>query len=183
MKVLPVICAALLLAACNTDTPTAPTTTPSLAKATSVGSTATMEFGEVNRDVGSPFPPPDGHDGSFHAADKVRPYNVNISAGGSVTFLVGPFHQVSIYQAGITFEDVVPQGLEALTSPFPIPDFLVVAPTGRIASDNLTTALSFGTSTWVSPAGTFDTPGKYLVLCRVAPHFFEAHMHGYVTVK
>src|SRR5262245_46063222 len=141
MKVLPVLFAALLLAACNSDSPVTPNSAdPSFAKAAKVGSSATMEFGEVNRDVGSPFPPPDGHDGSFHAADKVRPYNVNIEAGGSVTFLVGPFHQVSIYQAGTTFEDVVPQGFESLTSPFPIPDFLIVAPTGRIASDNLTTS-------------------------------------------
>jgi plastocyanin len=139
-----------------------------------------MAFG---KDVGSPFDPAEEHDGSLHARDKVFPHQVNISAGGSVTFEVGPFHQVSIYAAGTTFEDVVPTGTEDLTAPFPIPSFLVVAPAGLIASNNLTTVLSFAPSEWVSPAGTFDTPGKYLVLCRVAPHFFEAHMHGYVTVK
>ena len=181
MKILSVICAALLLAACNTDSPTTPSTvTPSLAKAAGVGSSATMAFG---KDVGSPFDPAEGHDGSFHARDKVYPHQVNISAGGSVTFEVGPFHQVSIYAAGTKFEDVVPTGAEDLTAPFPIPDFLIVAPAGLIASNNLTTALSFAASQWVSPAGTFDTAGTYLVLCRVAPHFFEAHMHGYVTVK
>ena len=181
MKFLPVICTALLLAACNTDSPTTPSTVaPSLAKAAGVGSSATMTFG---KGVGSPFDPASGHDGSGHAADKVRPHEVNISAGGSVTFEVGPFHQVSIYEAGTTFDEVQVQGTEALTSPFPIPDFLVIAPVGLIAADNLTTSLSFATSTWVSPPGTFDSPGKYLVLCRVAPHFFEAHMHGYVTVK
>lgn len=184
MKFLPVISAALLLAACSSEIPTTPDTpTPSLAKAARVGSSATMEFGEVNHDVGSPFEPPEQHDGSFHAYDKVRPHNVNISAGGSVTFLVGPFHQVSVYEAGVKFEDVVPEGAEDLTGPFFIPQFLVIATDGLIASDNLTTSLTFGTSEWVSPAGTFDTPGKYLVLCRVAPHFFGAKMHGYVTVK
>ena len=129
------------------------------------------------------YDPAEEHDGSLHARDKVFPHQVNISAGGSVTFEVGPFHQVSIYAAGTRFEDVVPTGAEDLTAPFPIPSFLVVAPAGLIASDNLTTALSFAPSQWVSPPGTFDTPGKYLVLCWVAPHFFEAHMHGYVTVK
>jgi plastocyanin len=181
MKFLPVISAAILLAACNTDSPTTPSAVaPSLAKAAKVGSSATMAFG---KDVGSPFPPAEEHDGSLHARDKVFPHQVNISAGGSVTFEVGPFHQVSIYAAGTKFEDVVPEGVESLTAPFPIPDFLVVATDGLIASNNLTTTLSFGTSEWVSPPGTFATPGKYLVLCRVAPHFFEAHMHGYVTVK
>jgi hypothetical protein len=92
-------------------------------------------------------------------------------------------HQVSIYQPGIKFEDIVPTGAEALVAPFPAPDFLILATDGLIASDNLTTALTFGTSEWQSPPGTFDEPGKYLVLCRVAPHFFLAHMHGYVTVK
>jgi plastocyanin len=184
MRILSTLGAALLLVACNTEAPTTPTNVePSLAKAAKAGGGASMEFGEVTHNVGSPFPPPDGHDGSFHAYDKVRPHNVVIPAGGTVTFNIGAFHQVSIYEAGIKFEDVVPQGAESLTAPFPIPDFLVVAPAGLIASDNLSTALSFGTSQWVSPPGTFDTPGKYLVLCRVAPHFFEAHMHGYVTVK
>jgi plastocyanin len=184
MRFLPVILAATLLAACNTESPVTPNNPdPSFAKAARVGSSATMEFGEVTHDVGSPFPPPEEHDGSFHAYDKVRPHNVNISAGGSVTFEVGPFHQVSIYEAGITFSEVEVQGTENLTVPFFIPEFLVIAPDGLIAADNLTTSLSFGTSTWVSPPGTFDTPGKYLVLCRVAPHFFGAKMHGYVTVK
>jgi len=184
MRLIPAVCLASLLAACNSEPSTAPLhEQASLAKAAGVGSTATMEFGEVTHDVGSPFDPGEGHDGSGHAIDKVRPRTVVIAAGGSVTFSVGPFHQVSIYEAGTTAENLVIQGTEALTSPFPIPDFLILAPTGRLASDNLTTALSFGTSEWTSPAGTFDTPGKYFVMCRVAPHFFGAQMYGWVIVK
>lgn len=177
------LCLASLLVACNSEPSTAPSTVqPSLAKAAGVGSSATMEFGEVSHDVGSPFPPPDGHDASGHAQDKVRPRTVVIEAGGSVTFNIGPFHQVSIYEAGTGPEDIS-IAFESLTSPFPIPDFLIVSPTGRIASNNLTTSLSFGTSTWTSPAGTFDTPGKYFVMCRVAPHFLGAQMYGWVIVK
>ena len=179
-----VLSLAVLLVACNSESPVTPSTPEaSLAKAAGVGSSATMEFGEVTHDVGSPFDPPSGHDASGHAYDKVRPRTVVIEAGGSVTFNVGPFHQVSVYEAGTTPETVNIEGFEALTSPFPIPDFLIVAPGGRIASNNLTTALTFGTSTWVSPAGTFDTPGKYLVLCRVAPHFLGSQMYGWVIVK
>ena len=178
------VCLASLLVACNSEPPTTPTTPePSLARAAGVGSSATMEFGEVTHDVGSPFPPPDGHDASTHAQEKVRPRTVVISAGGSVTFEVGPFHQVSIYEPGTSAGNLAIQGFESLTSPFPIPDFLIVAPTGRITSNNLTTSLVFGTSTWTSPAGTFDTPGKYFVMCRVAPHFFNDQMYGWVIVK
>lgn len=182
MRFIPVICVALL-AACNSEPTTAPLTEQaSLAKASGVGSSATMEFGEVTHDVGSPFPPPDGHDASGHAQDKVRPRTVIIEAGGSVTFDVGPFHQVSIYDAGTEPEDIS-IAFESLTAPFPIPDFLIVSPAGLLASDNLTTSLTFGTSTWTSPAGTFDTPGKYFVMCRVAPHFLGAQMYGWVIVK
>jgi plastocyanin len=183
MRLIPMLCVATLLAACNSEPSTAPLSEEaSLAKAAGVGSSASMEFGEVTHDVGSPFPPPSGHDQSGHAYDKVRPRTVVIAAGGSVTFDIGPFHQVSIYQAG-TEPDDISIAFESLTSPFPIPGFLIVSPAGRIASNNLTTSLSFGTSTWTSPAGTFDTPGKYLVLCRVAPHFLGANMYGWVIVK
>jgi plastocyanin len=175
---------AFLLVACNSEPATTPSTVqPSLAKAAGVGTSATMEFGEVTHDVGSPFDPALGHDGSGHAADKVRPRTVVIEAGGSVTFDIGAFHQVSIYEAGTTAESLDIEGFESLTSPFPIPDFLIVAPDGRIASNNLTTSLIFGTSQWVSPAGTFDTPGKYFVMCRVAPHFLGSQMYGWVIVK
>ena len=183
MRFIPAIIAASLLAACNSEPSTAPLTQQaSLARAAGVGSSATMEFGEVTHDVGSPFEPPSGHDASGHAYDKVRPRIVVISAGGSVTFEVGPFHQVSIYEAGTGPEDIS-LAFEGLTSPFPIPDFLIVSPAGLLASDNLTTSLSFGTSTWTSPAGTFGTPGKYFVMCRVAPHFLGAQMYGWVIVK
>ena len=183
MRLIRLICVASLLAACNSEPSTAPLSEQaSLAKAAGVGSSAKMEFGEVTHDVGSPFEPPVGHDASGHAQDKVRPRTVAIEAGGSVTFDVGPFHQVSIYEAGTEPEDIT-IAFEDLTAPFPIPGFLIVSPTGRIASNNLTTSLTFGTSTWTSPAGTFDTPGKYFVMCRVAPHFLGAQMYGWVIVK
>ena len=185
MKSLPVIFAALLLAACNTDTPTTPSTVAaSLVKAAKVGTTATMEFGEVTHDVGSPFNPPEnvGHDHSDHAKDKVRPREVVISVGGTVTFEIGVFHQVTIYEAGMKFSDVEVEGTENLTAPGFIPNFLVVAPDGVIASnDNLATTLFPFSTEWTSPP--FTEPGRYLVLCRVAPHFFGAQMYGYVTVK
>jgi hypothetical protein len=32
-------------------------------------------------------------------------------------------------------------------------------------------------------AGTFATPGKYLMICNVTPHFAFAKMYGWVIVK
>jgi plastocyanin len=144
------------------------------------GSTATMYFGKA---VGSPFDPAEGHDASPHAADKVRPHIVTIGVGGSVTFEVGPFHQVSIYEAGTETDDIDLSLIEDLTAPFFIPDFLINDPEGRLAANQLTTTLSFTPSTWTSPAGTFDAPGRYLVLCRVFPHFAFSGMYGWVNVK
>jgi hypothetical protein len=40
-----------------------------------------------------------------------------------------------------------------------------------------------GTATWTTPAGTFDTPGRHLLLCNFAPHFAEFGMYGWVEVK
>jgi hypothetical protein len=36
---------------------------------------------------------------------------------------------------------------------------------------------------WTSPAGTFDQPGTYLVICAIVPHFVEAKMYAWVVVK
>src|SRR5262245_21232505 len=99
MKVFPIISVAILLTACNIDTPTTPTSpTPSLVKTAKLGSSATMEFGEVTHDVGSPYEPPEfmDHDMSIRSRDKVRPHGVVIPVGGTVTFAIGTFHQVSI---------------------------------------------------------------------------------------
>jgi hypothetical protein len=36
---------------------------------------------------------------------------------------------------------------------------------------------------WTSPAGTFDEPGKYLIVCTVVPHFTLAKMYAWVVVR
>lgn len=173
-------CLALgLAAACTADgplTPIADTSSPELSGSTPL--LAVMDFG--NKDVGSPFPAPSGHDSSYHAKDKIRPGTVVIAAGGQVVFEVGPVHQVAIYEAGTTPDDieVSPATLEASPGPAFIPDFVINDPDGRIF---LGPALSFFNGHQTS--FTFSTPGRYLVICTVTPHFVDATMYAWVIVK
>ena len=145
---------------------------------------ATVRFGRDN--VGSPFRPPDPHDASFHAIDKITPHAAVISAGGSVTFEMGPFHQVAIYDDGTQPEDIDVTMTIDLTAPPPappgtviIPDFIIDDPSNRLAVG----PFSFAPTSWTSPPGTFDQPGTYLVICQVVPHFMFAKMYAFVIVK
>lgn len=162
----------------------APDLTATSAVAAAQSATAVISFGRD--DVGSPFPPPSGHDRSFHAIDKVRPRQVNLAAGGMVTFEMGTFHQVAIYAPGTEPKDIDVSSTIDLTAPPPappgtviIPDFLIDDPTNRLALG----PFSFAPMGWDSPAGTFDAPGTYLVICTVVPHFTISKMYAWVTVK
>ena len=144
--------------------------------------TAKIHFGQ---DVGSPFPPQDGHDGSFHAADKMVPRTVTIAQGGSVIFDISAFHQVAIYAAGTQPGDITvdPSTLEDWNvpcPPFTIPDFRINDPSNRVA---LGPSAICDDAEWTTPGGTFDQPGRYLITCTTAPHFVEADMFGWVIVR
>jgi hypothetical protein len=144
---------------------------------------AVVSFGRD--DVGSAFPPPSGHDQSLHAKDNIRPQVVHISAGGSVTFNMGTFHRPAIYDAGVQPSDIDVTETTDLLAPPPappgtviIPDFLIDDTTDRLALG----PFSFAPLSWTSPAGTFDAPGRYLVICVVVPHFTIANMYAWVVV-
>ena len=132
---------------------------------------ATVQFGNPN--AGSPFPPPEfeGHDSSSNARDNVIPRTSVISAGGNVTFNVAGFHQPAVYDAGTTPGDInVP--------PFPVPFNLFI--------NDANNRLALGAPVpgpWTPPAGTFDEPGRYLILCNITPHFAFFKQYGWVTVK
>ena len=145
--------------------------------------TATVQFGRP--DVGSPFPPGSGHDASGHAKDSLVPRTVVISQGWSVTFEIGPFHRVAIYQAGTTPDDIDTTATVNLTVPFFIPNFTINDPNGRIALSPPAplTTLSLVPIVWTTPPGTFNAPGRYLVTCTTVPHFVENDMFGWVIVK
>lgn len=143
-----------------------------------VSTSASVQFGD--EDAGSPFPPGSGHDQSFHGSDKMVPRTVVIAAGGEVHFDLVPFHQAAIYSPGTQPEDIDVSLLEDLTFPIFIPDFIINDPGNRVA---LSPDLSPVEFTWTTPEGTFDTPGRYLVICTTLPHFVQADMYGWVIVK
>lgn len=144
---------------------------------------ATVKFG--NDEIGSPFPPPSGHDRSSHASHKMFPRSVTIARGGSVTFEIDEIHQPAIYAPGKTPKDVVvnEQTLADLTLPClpqTLTDFVINDPAGRVA---LAPPQSCEEADWTTPAGTFDQPGTYLVICTTRPHFVNDKMYGWVVVK
>lgn len=120
---------------------------------------ATMLFGRPDLGSGCNFPCTD--DASFHAVDKIQPGSVAISVGGTVNFDVEGFHQVAVFPVGTRPMDVESAG------PFPFvndPSSVVLGP------PTLDTQM------------TFDEPGKYLVICNIAPHFEGSAMWGYISV-
>jgi len=179
--------AALAMTACS-ENPTSTSTageepSPSLQVGGGIPSSVTVDFGQDR--LGSPFPPPDGHDASGHARDKVFPRTIVLRAGGSVTFNMGTFHMVAIYDRGTEPGDIDATNTIDLVAPPPappgtviIPDFLIEDPNNRLALG----PFSFAPMTWTSPPGTFDVPGRYLVICTVVPHF-SVNMYAWVTVK
>jgi hypothetical protein len=171
---------ALTIVAC--DQPVAPTPggagTPNLA----VVATATVRFG-IN-ELGSPFPPQDRHDHSSTAADMLVPQTVVIARGGSVTFQIDEVHQAAVYRPGLLPGDIRIDGttLESADLGFGIvlPQFRINDPNGRLA---LAPAQALVDHTWTTPPGTFDEPGRYLVICTSAPHFVLNRMYGWVIVQ
>jgi plastocyanin len=132
------------------------------AVALALPSQATMVFGRPDLGSGCQFPDCVS-DKSFHAVDKVAPGSVSIAAGGTVDFDIEGFHQVAIYAPGTK-----PSDIEADETAFPF----VNDDTNRIFLGGIADA-SF----------TFSEPGKYLVICNIAPHFEDSNMWGWVQVK
>ena len=140
---------------------------------------ATVHFGLAPGSVGTDFLPPASHDQSIHAYDNIRPQAVVIVAGGSVTFDISfANHQVAIYEPGTRPEDI------DITQTEPIP----AAPFARRITDADGLVVrgpdqQFTALQWTTPAGTFDEPGRYLVICTTLNHFVIANMYAWVIVK
>jgi plastocyanin len=122
----------------------------------------------------------------------ILPFEVEIDAGGAVSFVISGLHQILIYAPGRELADV--QAGAAGTVPIPgvpplvnyVADLVYRGPdprglqylplalpppltTGNLVIDRVESV-------------NFKEPGRYLVVCGVLPHFLEG-MHGYVNVK
>jgi hypothetical protein len=153
---------------------------PSSANAARSGVTPVVEFGQ--NEHGSPFDPPLGHDHSTQAKDLMIPRTVVIPVGGQVTYQIDPFHRVNVYRAGTAPDDIdVTKLIDFVSGPVFIPNFVIDDPTNRIAqSPPFQFAID---QTWTTPLGTFNVPGRYLVMCSFLPHFADNDMYGWVIVR
>ncbi len=172
-----------VLLACEPTTQQSPGLDPGPALGMSaLASAAAVRFG-LN-EHGSPFPPQVGHDHSSQAKDVLVPRTVVISRGGTVSYTVDAVHQVAVYQAGTEPESITVDGstLESVDLGFGIvlPQFRINDSNGRLA---LSPPQALVEQTWTTPPGTFDGPGRYLVICTSVPHFVLNTMYGWVIVK
>jgi plastocyanin len=137
--------------------------------------TAEIQFGRA--DVGSGYPPPSGHDASFHANDKMFPRTVVIGAGGTVTFTTFGVHEIALYDAGTSPDDIntsltIFRGGGCPPVPF------INDPSHRIA---VWAPQCAGGPAVVTQ--TFPSAGKYLAICDFLPHFVDSNMYGWIDVK
>ena len=134
--------------------------------------TASVRFG--NPDAGS-FIPEEVENGSFNAQDNLIPRTSVITGSptANVEFVVAGFHQPMVYEPGTTPDDIV-------VPPFP-PNLVMPPSPGLLAAGP--SPFSGFQGPWSPPAGTFDEPGRYFILCNVTPHFAFGKMYGWVDVK
>lgn len=129
---------------------------------------ATVAFGQWNTPV-------DRFTGAFTPANighHIAPREVMIAAGGSVSFLIGGFHLLLIYNDGVQAGDIN----TSLFIPGP-PVELIDDPNNRLyrgldPRSNLLDRLE---------VVHFHNPGRYFVACGVLPHFKDG-MWGFVRV-
>ena len=176
----------LMVAACDEPAvteapgPSVRAAIPSVASAARSDATPVVKFGQ--NDHGSPFDPAIGHDHSSQAKDLLIPRTVVIPVGGQVTYQIDPFHRVNVYRAGTAPSDIdVSKLINFVSGPVFIPNFVIDDPTNRIAqSPPFQFAIQ---QTWTTPLGTFNVPGRYLVMCSFLPHFAQNDMYGWVIVQ
>lgn len=162
-RVLALLLVAPLLVNCSDSvTPVAPPAATLTNESSLQGPSSSAVMVVGNPDAGTDYPP-QTHDESLHAKDRMIPGTVVISAGGTVTFRVHRGHRVAIYDDGTRPEDIT-----VGTGPF------VLDPVNRLAlQPGPTPTYSY----------TFNKPGRYLVICAIRRHFVVANMYGWVIVR
>ena len=112
----------------------------------------------------------------------LTPQKVRIRVGDSVSFVISGFHNLLIYGPGTKPEDI--DRMNLLISPPDTFPPLINDPNDRVYRGLDPRAMPTFQDR-VEVVG-FNTKGRYLVMCGVLPHFFEAGefvMFGYVYVR
>jgi plastocyanin len=157
---------------------------------------AVVSFGQWDANVAAPFdrqPIDTETERRVRNIHLVLPFQVEVDAGGAVSFIISGVHQIMIY-AGREMADVK-AAWEAAGSPvLPGGPGLVEHPEDRVYRGLNPFVLQYMPLAAPPPdtpnnlvvdrieSVNFKEPGRYLVTCGVRPHFVEG-MHGYVTVK
>jgi plastocyanin len=151
---------------------------------------AVASFGQWDADPARPFDRQPITSDRTRNVHRMLPYEVEVDAGGAVSFTISGLHQILIYDNGRDLADVQSG---AATSGTLIPG---VPPLIEYATDRVYRGLDPRVLQYLPVAGVatpnivqdrvesvnFAKAGRYLVVCGVAPHFNEG-MHGYVNVK
>lgn len=145
-------------------------------------------------DRGVPPPPPPNRNVHKHL-----PFEVEVDAGGAVSFIISGLHQILIY-ANRELADVQAAAAPDTDLPPtpPLPPLPALPPLVNLATDRVYRGLDPRVVFYMLPgpngtaipnlnldrveAVNFFEPGRYLVVCGVRPHFDEG-MHGFVNVK
>jgi plastocyanin len=115
----------------------------------------------------------------FSNHHELTPTIAKIKAGGTVNFIIGGLHVVTVYDDGTQPEDIDTTIL--------VPDRPPMTPP---IIDDAENRIYRGLDPFVLPVRAqqdrvevvqFDEPGMYLVICAVLPHFEEG-MYGFVRV-
>jgi hypothetical protein len=125
--------------------------------------------------VNPPPPPANGH--------LLLPHTATVKAGGAVNFIIAGLHQIVVYGPGKQPGDVNLDPTTFLPDPTPgLPDFppLINDSEGRVYRGP-DPRLLFPVVDRVEVV-KFATPGLYLVICGVVPHFANDDMFGWVKV-
>jgi plastocyanin len=139
---------------------------------------ATVSFGAwptpLDRTAPVMGPPPNVH--------RLIPGVTTIKVGGTVNFIVAGLHQIVVYGAGKTPEDVNATLLQPMPPP-PVPGPplppVINDPDRRIFRGAFP-SLFFPNVDRVEVV-QFSQPGVHLVICAIAPHFAD-DMYGWVRV-
>jgi plastocyanin len=109
---------------------------------------------------------------------RLTPEVAKIKAGGTVNFIIGGFHVVTVYDDGTEPEDIDTTLIQLPANGGPP---IINDPDRRIYRGLDPSLLPPTAAQDRVEVVHFDRPGIYLVICSVLPHFQEG-MYGYVRV-